>query len=131
VSVRRPPIAATVLVLLAACGSSPFPPEPTPRPSPLPTRIVRLNVTPQPTATTAPATPTAPVVRRVFTQGDFDPYAALYVSEREGIYVTTRNLRGRYYYKWDDRRWLALQDRVWFRTVEDLLTVFPTREAAP
>ena len=76
-------------------------------------------------------TPTPAANKRVFTPGDFDPYAALYVSEREGIYVTTKNPRGRYYYKWDDRRWQTIGDRVWFRTLEDLLTVFPNREAAP
>ena len=70
-------------------------------------------------------------MRRVFSPSDFDPYAALYVSEREGIYVTTRNPRGRYYYKWDDRRWMALTNRVWFKSLEDLKTVFPDRQPAP
>lgn len=124
--------ALVVLVVLAtSCAPTRLPDPPTPRPSPLPTRVVRLNATPQPTATAAPSTATPPVVRRVFSPGDFDPYAALYASERDGIYVTTRNPRGRYYYKWDDRRWLALENRVWFRTTEDLLTVFPSREPAP
>ena len=81
--------------------------------------------------TPVPPAPTPPVIRRVFTASDFDPYAALYVSEREGIYVTTKNPRGRYYYKWDDRRWTTIDDRVWFRTLEDLLTVFPNRQPAP
>jgi hypothetical protein len=83
--------------------------------------------TPAPTATPQPTRPAA----ITFTAKDLDPFWALYATERDGLFVTTRNPRGRYYYKWDDRRWYALEDRVWFMTVEDLLTVFPTRSAAP
>ena len=45
--------------------------------------------------------------------------------------MTTRRTDGRYYYRWDDRRWYGVADRVWFRDVEDLKTVFPNRVPAP
>ena len=78
-------------------------------------------------------TPTAALspAPKVFRIEDFDPFSALYATERDGFFVTTRNPRGRYYYHWDDRRWYALEDRVWFRTLEDLLVVFPSRVPAP
>jgi hypothetical protein len=117
------------LALVVACASRLEDLGPTPRPSPLPTRVVRSTATPEPP--TPMPSPTARPVRRVFNQTDFDPYAALYVSEREGIYVTTRNPGGRFYYHWDDRRWMALTNRAWFRTREDLHTVFPNRQPAP
>lgn len=123
-------LASFVLAIaLVACATRLPDDEPTPRPSPLPTRIAR-TATPEATPTPAPS-PTIAAVRRVFTQADFDPYAALYASEREGIYVTTRNAGGRYYYRWDDRRWMSLTNRVWFRTLDDLHTVFPARMPAP
>ena len=123
-------LAATAL-LLAACGGPPNFDQPTPRPPPLATRLVVVTPTPETTPTPPPATPTPPVVRRYFSPSDFDPYAALYATERDGIFVTSRNPRGRYYYKWDDRRWMTMNDRVWFRTLEDLLTVYPARTPAP
>ena len=89
--------------------------------------------TPAPTATEAP-TPSPAATReplRTFTTKDFDPYWVLYATERDGLYVTTANPRGRYYYRWDDRRCYGLEDRVWFRSVEDLKVVFPSRIAAP
>jgi hypothetical protein len=67
----------------------------------------------------------------VLTLRELDPYVDLYANERDGLWVTTRHPRGRYYYRWDDRRWYALEDRVWFRTLEELLRVFPSRVAAP
>lgn len=127
---RRLALGLTALVLASVACASPIPPEPTARATPLATRIVRPPPTPGATAAAVTPSPTARV-RRVFRDSDFDPYAALYVPEREGIYVTTRNRRGRYYYRWDDRRWMALPARVWFRSLEDLQTVFPGREGAP
>jgi hypothetical protein len=103
----------------------------TPRPLPLPTRIVMITPTPETAPTLVPLTATPAAPRRAFTKADFDPYAALYATERDGIYVTTRNPRGRYYYRWDDRRWMTIGERVWFRSLEDLLTVFPDRQPAP
>ncbi len=116
---------------VGGCSATPSFDQLTPRPPPLPTRVVVVTATPGTTPTPNPATPAPAAARRVFTTADFDPYAALYATERDGIYVTTRNPRGRYYYKWDDRRWTTIGDRVWFRSLEDLLTVFPDRQPAP
>lgn len=126
---RRALVLAAVVAALTACASRLPDDQPTPRPAPLPSRIVRSTPTPEPATPVPTATP--PPVRRVFNQTDFDPYAALYATERDGIYVTTRNPGGRYYYKWDDRRWMSLTNRVWFKSVEDLKTVFPDRQPAP
>lgn len=126
-------LAAVVLALAFAAVSCAPPPDPPPTPvrTPLPTRFVRP--TEAPTGTPAPEATPAPTRAppQVFTAKDFDPFWPLYATERDGLFVTTRNPRGRYYYQWDDRRWYALDDRVWFRSVEDLLTVFPSRVAAP
>jgi hypothetical protein len=114
---------------LGGCAGYPTPTVPS-RPTSLPTRVERIT----PTAPTTPLAPTAspqPTARRVPTASDADPYAALYVTEREGEYVTTRRPDGRYYYRWDDRRWYGMADRVWFRNVDDLKTVFPNRVPAP
>jgi hypothetical protein len=122
---------ALAAVLAAAACAPPPPPPPTAVPTPLPTRAVLPTPvpteTPAPTPTPAPTRPAA----ITFTAKDFDPFWALYATERDGLFVTTRNPRGRYYYKWDDRRWFGLEDRVWFMTIEDLLTVFPSRVPAP
>ncbi len=124
----RAAAALAPLLLVAACARYP---EPTPVPQvvSLPTRGARIV----PTATAAPPTPTPrpTAVPRTFTAGDFDRYAALYATERDGSYVTTRRPDGRYYYRWDDRRWYGVADRVWFRSVEDLKTVYPDRVPAP
>lgn len=130
---RQVDAARVILTLLVAvaCASAPAPAPPTTIPTPLPTRAVLP--TPRPTAspTTEPSpSPTRPAAM-TFTARDLDPFWALYATERDGFYVTTRNPRGRYYYAWDDRRWYGLEDRVWFHNLEDLLTVFPTRVAAP
>jgi len=60
-----------------------------------------------------------------------DPFAAFYATERDGIFVTSRHPAARYYYRWNDRRWYGVDDRVWFRTMDDLLFVFPARTPAP
>jgi hypothetical protein len=120
---------AAAALTLTACAAYPVPTV-QPRVTPLPTRVERIT----PTTVATPVTPSPspqPTARRVLTAGDVDPYAALYVGEREGSYVTTRRPDGRYYYRSDDRRWYALADRVWFRDVEDLKTVFPNRVPAP
>jgi hypothetical protein len=121
---------AAGLVLLAAACAPPPAPTPTLVPTPLPTRATRSTPTPPATFTPEPPTMT-PAPTRVFTARDFDPFVDLYATERDGLFVTTRNPRGRYYYRWDDRRWYALEERVWFYSAEDLLTVYPSRVAAP
>lgn len=104
-------------------------PQPTPRPSPLPTRVERI--TPAPSATPLPSPSPTGTPWPDFTLKVGDKYAGLYATEQDGVWVTTRRQDGRYYYRWDDRRWYGLTDRIWFRTIEDLRTVFPGREAAP
>ncbi|HEY3079586.1 MAG TPA: hypothetical protein VGM69_06735 [Chloroflexota bacterium] len=130
----RAALAASCLVVAVACASSP-PAAPTAIPTPLPTRAERSSPTPSPAAegtrTPEPSPAGTPTPPRVFTLRDVDPYFDLYATERDGLWVTTRNPRGRYYYRWDDRRWYALEDRVWFYSAEDLLTVFPSRAPAP
>ena len=111
---------------LAACAGYPTPTVAV-RPTPLPTRSERITPTAEPTVSLSPRPTSPPPLTAVVG----DPYAALYVSEREGQYVTSRRADARYYYRWDDRRWYAVADRVWFRDVEDLKTVFPNRVPAP
>jgi hypothetical protein len=122
--------AALGLLALAigGCGGYPTPTVET-RPVSLPTRSERVTPTAAPTPISP--TPPPPTARPVVTAVAGEPFAALYVSEREGMFVTTRRTDGRYYYRWDDRRWYGLADRVWFRDVEDLKTVFPNRVPAP
>ena len=130
----RAALAAGCLVVAVACAYPP-PAAPTAIPTPLPTRAERSSTTPslpaEGTRTPEPSPAGTPAPPRVFTLRDFDPYVDLYATERDGLWVTTRNPRGRYYYRWDDRRWYALEDRVWFHSAEDLLTVFPSRAPAP
>lgn len=123
-------LVGAILVSQMVGGCVP-PTEPTaiPMRTPLPTR--QVVTAPIPTVTIVPSATNTAVPPRTFTLANFDPYVSLYVAEREGNYVTSRIDRARYYYRWDDRRWFAISERVWFRNAEDLRTVFPDRVPAP
>ncbi|MBI4320274.1 MAG: hypothetical protein HY675_17430 [Chloroflexi bacterium] len=86
---------------------------------PTPTR------TPRPTATPRPARPTA------VPKPTLQPPRA--VPEVEGQWVTSRAANARNYYRKSDPRWrdLAERNRVWFKTLEDLLAAYPNRRPPP
>ncbi|TAK26178.1 MAG: hypothetical protein EPO26_00455 [Chloroflexota bacterium] len=94
-------------------------------------RATRARVIESPTAVPSATPTTPPRLTPAQAPSNVDPYAAFYATERDGIYVTSRNARARYFYKWDDHRWFGVDDRVWFRTTEELMAVFPGRVAAP
>jgi hypothetical protein len=116
-------------LVAVACGRFPDPTAVPTRPA-LPTRFERI--TPTALATPRVATPTpGPTPRRAFQAIELDPFVALYATEREGLFVTSRRRTARYFYRWDDARWQTIADRVWFRSEKDLRTVYPNRVAAP
>jgi hypothetical protein len=156
---RSQELAALVIVLLtlAGCGpardtsydvsfaQTPVPVTqrlPTPAPNPKgPTRLptgTTLAVDPSVPAagpailSTAPGVPTGSTVSTAGTGSASD--TATYrgqVAEADGVYVTSSSRSAHYYYSVDEKSWdrIHTENRVWFRTVDDLQRAFPDRIA--